>query len=301
MDEKIVKTYIIDEILDANTIDLGKKFRPYSYIVNTLSSLATALTLMVLIGIIGFVLYKGLPFINWKFITTSPSYLNDTYGILPIIINTIYMIVLTLVFALPVGIGGALYLSEYSGQGRIVKIIRSTIEILAGIPSIVYGLFGMILFVTYLNLGYSLLSGSLTLAIMVLPTLIRTTEESLKSVEKSYREGAMSYGVSKFYLIKTILIPCAMPGILAGTILSIGRIVGESAALLFTSSIAFDMPINIASHVMESGATLTVQLFLYATEGNAPQGVPYALASILMIIVFFLNLTATLAAKAMKK
>ncbi len=301
MSEKINKINTIDEILQENTINLGRKFRPYTYLVNIATNIATVLTLSILIGIIGFVLFKGMPYVNWKFISTSPSYLNDTYGIFPIIINTIYMIVLTLLFALPVGIGGALYLSEYSGQGRIVKIIRSTIEILAGIPSIVYGLFGMILFVTYLNLGYSLLSGALTLAIMVLPTLTRTTEESLKSVEKSYREGAMSYGVSKFYLIKTILIPCAMPGILAGTILSIGRIVGESAALLFTASIAFDMPINVLSHIMESGATLTVQLYLYATEGNAPQGIPYALASILMIIVFFLNLTATLVAKVMKK
>jgi len=281
--------------------ELTKKHRPFTYLVRIATVLATVITLAILLGIIGYVLYRGLPNVNWGLLTTVPSFLDETYGVLPIIINTIYMIVLTLLFALPVGIGSALYLSEYSRQGRIVRVIRATVEILAGIPSIVYGLFGMILFVTYMNLGYSILSGALTLAVMVLPTLIRTTEESLKSVDKTYREAAMSYGVSRFYLIRTILIPCAMPGILAGTILSIGRIVGESAALLYTSSIAYDMPINWAGHIMESGATLTVQLYLYATEGSAPIGVPFAIASILMIVVFALNLTATGAARLMKK
>ena len=281
--------------------ELTKKHRPFTYLVRIATVLATVITLAILLGIIGYVLYRGLPNVNWGLLTTVPSFLDETYGVLPIIINTLYMIVLTLLFALPVGIGSALYLSEYSRQGRIVRVIRATVEILAGIPSIVYGLFGMILFVTYMNLGYSILAGALTLAVMVLPTLIRTTEESLKSVDKTYREAAMSYGVSRFYLIRTILIPCAMPGILAGTILSIGRIVGESAALLYTSSIAYDMPINWAGHIMESGATLTVQLYLYATEGSAPIGVPFAIASILMIVVFALNLTATGAARLMKK
>lgn len=291
----------LNSIAKPNILKMKKQFRPFTYIVRIAATLATLLTLAILFGIIGYVLYQGIPNINWKLLSTVPSFLDETYGILPIIINTVYMIVLTLLFALPVGIGSALYLSEYSKQGKIVKIIRSTVEILAGIPSIVYGLFGMILFVTYMNLGYSILSGALTLAVMVLPTLIRTTEESLKSVDKTYREGAMSFGVSRLYLIRTILIPCAMPGILAGTILSIGRIVGESAALLYTSSIAYDMPINWGSHIMESGATLTVQLYIYATEGSAPIGVPFAIASILMIIVFILNMLAAGTAKLMKR
>ncbi len=277
------------------------KSKWFTYIARIGVATATIVTLLVLFGIIGYVLYMGLPNINWKLLSTSPSFLEESFGILPIIINTLYMIVLTLAFALPVGIGSALYLSEYSRQGTVIKLIRATIEILAGIPSIVYGLFGMILFVTFMNLGYSILSGALTLSVMVLPTLIRTTEESLNSVDKTYREAAMSYGVSKFYLIRTILLPCAMPGILAGTILSIGRIVGESAALLYTSSIAFDMPMSLSSHIMESGATLTVQLYLYATEGSAPVGIPFAIASILMIMVFGLNILAARTARMIRK
>lgn len=280
---------------------MNKKHRPFTYLVRFATAFATFITVGILVGIMGYVLYRGLPNVSWGLISSVPSFLDGTFGILPILINTLYMIVLTLLFALPAGIGSALYLSEYSRQGRIVRLIRGTIEILAGIPSIVYGLFGMILFVTYMNLGYSILSGALTLAVMVLPTLIRTTEESLKAVDKSYREGAVSFGVSRFYLIRTILIPCAMPGILAGTILSIGRIVGESAALLYTSSIAYDMPMGIGSHIMESGATMTVQLYLYATEGSAPIEIPFAIASILMIVVFLLNMAAAGASKLMKK
>ena len=207
---------------------------------------------------------------------------------------------------IPIGIGSAIYLSEFAKQGRIVSLIRSTIEILAGIPSIVYGLFGAVFFVTFLRLNNSILAGALTLVIMVLPLIIRTTEESLKAVDMTYREGGQSMGVSKMYIIRTILLPCAMPGILSATILSIGRMVGESAALLYTASIATDMPIfnsigDVFGHAMDSGATLTIQMYMYATEATAPLGVTYAIATVLIVIVLALNLSATALSNKLKK
>lgn len=302
----MIKTNNADIHLQNSSSEFAKRFKPGILFIRLIVLLATALTIALLVGMLAYILTKGLGSINWTFLTTAPSALKETYGILPMIINTVYIIVLGLLMAIPIGIGGAIYLAEYAKQGKIVGLIRSTIEILAGIPSIVYGLFGSVLFVTVLNFGYSILSGALTLSIMVLPTMIRTTEESLMAVDATYREAAVSMGVSKFYIIKTLLVPCAMSGILTATILSIGRMIGETAALLYTSSIADTMPVisslkDVFLHAMNSGATLTVQMYLYGSEGGVPDGIIYALASVLIIIVFVLNMSVTAFAKRFKK
>jgi len=284
-------------------ITLKKKFHIEIYIVRIFTMLATILTLMILFGLISYILIKGIPAINWKFLTTAPSFLKQTYGILPMIINTVYITVLGLVIVLPIGIGGALYLAEYSKQGKLLQAIRFTVEILSGIPSIIYGLFGALFFVTFLNMGYSILAGACTLAIIVLPIIMRTTEESLIAVDLTYREAAMSMGVDKIYIIKTILIPCAIPGIITAVILSIGRMVGESVALLCTSGTAYDMPTSFTGHLYSSGATLTVQLYQCFTEKppGMTQETPFAIAAILMIIVLVLNILTSIFGKRLKK
>lgn len=280
-----------------------KKIYAEVIITRILAILASIISVAILFGIIGFVFAKGLPAIDWKFISTAPSFLKQTYGILPMIINTVYITLFGLIIVLPIGIGGAIYLSEYSKQGFILKAIRFTIEILAGIPSIVYGLFGALFFVEFFKMGYSIMAGAFTLAIIVLPIIMRTTEESLISVDPSYREASLSMGVNKLYTIKTILLPCAIPGIVTAVILSIGRMIGESAALLSTSGTAYEMPTNIISHAKASGATLTVQLYQCFTE--RPPGMteqtPFAIAAILMIIVLALNLLTSLIGKKLKK
>lgn len=251
------------------------------------------------VGLIGYILKKGLPYVNLDFLRTEPDILMDSYGIKPMIINTIYTVVLTLIFCIPLGIGSAIYLAEYAKQGKLVSAIRFAIEILAGIPSIVYGLFGLNFFVRILQIGDyagSMLAASLTLTIIVLPTMIRTTEESLLAVNSSYREAAISMGMSKFYIIRKVILPCAMSGIVVAIILSIGRMISESAALLYTAGIAQDLPSSVMSHVTEPGATMTVQLYLYATEGGAPEWVPYAMAAVLMIFVLFIEILTHLIA-----
>jgi len=282
---------------------LQKKLHPFIYLTRLIVGLATIATLFVLVGLISYILINGLPGVTWKFLTTAPSFLEQTYGILPMIINTAYLVVLSLLICIPIGVGAALYLSEYAKQGKIVGSIRFAIEILSGIPSIVYGLFGALFFVKFMGFGYSLLAGACTLSIIVLPVIIRTTEESIKSVDVSYREAAMSLGVNRLHIIKTILLPCAIPGILTAVILSIGRMVGESAALLATSGTAYNMPNSVLSHINDSGATLTVQLYQCFTE--RPPGMtantPLAIAAVLMILVFVLNMSATAIASAFRK
>jgi phosphate transport system permease protein len=275
----------------ANDIDFKKRLRIETVIVRILSLTATAVALFILIGIILYVFSKGLPEINWKFLTTEPSFLDQTFGILPLIINTLYLVVIGLMISLPIGIGGALFLSEYSKQGRIIGIIRFTIEILTGLPSIIFGLFGALFFVVFFGFGDSILAGSCTLAIMTLPVIIRTTEESLKSVDHTYREAALSMGVSRFHIIKTILIPCAIPGIITAVVLAIGRMVGDSASLLFTAGMGYNMPIGFFEHARSGGASLTVQLFLFFNERppGSTEATPFAIAAVLMIIVLILN------------
>jgi len=272
-------------------------------LVFTVLSVAAAVAFLA-IGLIGYLLKKGLPYVNRAFLFTEPDILMDSYGIKPMIINTIYTVVLTLIFCIPLGIGSAIYLAEYAKQGKIVSGIRFAIEILAGIPSIVYGLFGLNFFVRKMAIGDyagSMLAASLTLTLIVLPTMIRTTEESLLAVSQTYREAAIATGMSKFYMIRKIILPCAISGIVVAIILSIGRMVSESAALLYTAGIAQDLPSSVMSHVTEPGATMTVQLYLYATEGGAPEWVPYAMAAVLMVFVLFIEILTHVIAAVFKK
>lgn len=280
-------------------MELKSKIRIRFILFRALVILLTVAVAGLAAGLIGYILKKGLPYVSWEFLTTEPDILMDTYGIKPMIINTIYMVVLTLLFCIPLGIGSAIYLAEYAKQGKIVSAIRFAIEILAGIPSIVYGLFGLDFFVRKMSIGDyagSMLAASLTLTLIVLPTMIRTTEESLLAVSSSYREAAAAMGLSKFYTIRKVILPCAISGIVVAIILSIGRMISESAALLYTAGIAQDLPTSVLSHVKEPGATMTVQLYLYATEGGAPEWVPYAMAAVLMLFVLFIEILTHLIA-----
>ena len=281
-----------------------KQVRPGVIAIRVLIYSVTAAVTAMVVAIILYLIIKGLPYINWPFLSQAPSRLEETYGIAPMILNTVYVVLITLVVSIPVGIGTAIYLAEYSKPGRLVVAFRFAIEILAGIPSIVYGLFGLAFYINALHIGSgsgSMLAGALTCALIVLPTMIRTTEEALLQVNPTYREAAFSLGATKLHLIRTVLIPCALPGIVVAVILSIGRIVSESAALLYTAGVDYIMPQNLAAHVMEPGAGLTVQLYLYATEGSSPEWVPYSMAAILMILVFTINLTANIIAGLFKR
>jgi phosphate ABC transporter, permease protein PstA len=288
--------------MDKNSYE--KRLRPGVIAVRALIYTVTAAVIVMVVSIITYLIIKGLPYINWEFLSKAPSRLEQTYGIAPMMINTVYIVLITLIISIPLGIGTAIYLAEYSKPGILIAAFRFAIEILAGIPSIVYGLFGLAFFINALKIGNgsgSMLSGALTCALIVLPTMIRTTEEALLQVNPTYREAAFSLGASKLHIIRTILLPCALPGIVVAVILSIGRIVSESAALIYTAGVDYTMPVNLAKHVMEPGAGLTVQLYLYATEGGSPDWVPYAMAAILMILVFLINLTANIIASLFKK
>lgn len=267
---------------------LKRKIHPSHIALTALIYFCAALCVAILLGIIIYVLYKGLPNISLQFLTTSPSVIKETYGILPNIINTLYIIVITIVISTPIGVGAAIYLNEYAKKGRLVSVIEFTIETLAGIPSIIYGLFGYMFFSLFMKMKYSIIAGALTLAIMVLPVIIRTTQESIKSVPKLYREGALGIGATKWYMIKTIVLPSSLPGIITSIILAIGRIVGESAALIFTAGIATTMPKNLFSHIGNSGASLTVQLYQYTLRGE--NGLAFSIAAVLIVIVLIINL-----------
>lgn len=281
-----------------------KKIRWSSLLLRILVIILTVAVAALAVGLIGYILKKGLPYVSKEFLTTEPDILMDLYGIKPMIINTIYTVVLTLLFCIPLGIGTAIYLAEYAKQGKLVSTIRFAIEILAGIPSIVYGLFGLNFFVRRLSIGDyagSMLAASLTLTLIVLPTMIRTTEESMLAVDPSYREAALAMGMSKFYMIRKVILPCAMSGIIVAVILSIGRMISESAALLYTAGIAQELPSSLMGHITEPGATMTVQLYLYATEGGAPEWVPYAMAAVLMIFVLLIEILTHLIAGIFSK
>lgn len=281
-----------------------KHIRPGIVIVRTIIYAITAAVISLVIAIIIYLMVKGIPYINWEFLSQAPSRLDETYGIAPMIINTLYIVLITLIISIPFGVGTAFYLAEYAKPGKLINAFRYSIEILAGIPSIVYGLFGLAFFINTLRIGSSsgsMIAGALTCTLIVLPTMIRTTEESLLQVNPAYREAAFALGASKFQIIRSILLPCALPGIVVAMILSIGRIVSESAALLYTAGVDYALTTNAAKHIFEPGASLTVQLFLYATEGSAPDWVPYAMAAILMVLVFFINLAANIIAGLFKK
>lgn len=248
------------------------------------------LSIGLLFVIIGYICIRGIPAFKFDYLIQTTSILKNTVGILPNIINTIYMIVITLLIAVPISIGGAIYLNEYATNKKLVEIISFTTEVLAGIPSIIYGLFGMLCFGELLGLNYSILTGSLTLAIMILPIISRNTQNALESVPKSYREAALGIGATKWYMIRTVLLPSAIPGILTGVILAMGRIVAESAALLFTAGSAGILPKNLLSHMFSSGGTLTIQLYFEMEKANYE--VAFVIALVLIIIVLLLNFTA---------
>lgn len=270
-------------------------------ILNTVMRFSALLVTAMLICIIGYILYRGIPHITLSFLTSKPSLINDTTGILPNILNTIYIVLITLIIVLPIGVGAAIYLNEYAKNKRLVRIIELAAETLSGIPSIIYGLVGMLIFVRFCSLGTSLLAGALTLVIMTLPTVMRTTQESLKTVPDGYREGAFALGCGKWYMIRTVVLPSAANGIVTGCILSVGRIVGESAALLFTAGTASEiMSFFNAVTPNHSGSTLTVALYMYAKERGEFE-TAFAIAAILLILTIIINLAAKLTAKLLKR
>ena len=252
-----------------------------------------SVTVLSIVFIVVFITFNALPSLSWQLLSTSPSYLEERIGILPDILNTVYLILTTVLVVLPCGVGAAIYLSEYAASPRLVKVIEYAIETLAGIPSIIYGLVGMLLFVQFFSLQTSLLAGALTLAIMNLPTIIRTTQESLRAVEGGYREGAFALGAGKFYMIRTILIPTCSNGILNGCILAIGRMLGESAALLFTAGFAHTL-YGYCEGLSSAGASLTVALYVYAKEQGEFE-VAFVIAFILLVMSLIINTLTSIA------
>lgn len=276
----------------------SKKYRTVDKVLYGLIYLSAAFSVLILLTIIGYVFIKGISSLNLEFLTTVPSSRKGTMGIAGNIVNTLYIILITLLIATPLGVGSAIYLNEYAKPGRLVKLIEFTTETLSGIPSIIFGLFGMVFFGTALRFGYSILTGALTLTLMILPLITRNTQESLKTVPDSYRCGALGMGATKWYMIRTILLPSAMPGILTGVILSIGRIVGESAALLFTAGSGFLLPkagMGLIHKILESGGTLTIQMYL--SMAKAQYDAAFGIALVLIIIVFTINYLTKLLSK----
>ncbi len=269
---------------------LSKKRKTYICTMKALMLMSVVITCAIVFVMIGYVFVKGIPNISWELISTEPSYISVTIGILPDILNTIYIILATLLIVLPFGVGAALYLTEYAKNKKMVAIIEYAAETLSGIPSIIYGLVGMLFFCQFMGLKTSLIAGALTLVIMNLPTVMRTTQESLKTVPQSYREGAFGLGAGKWRVIRTVVLPECVDGVITGCILSIGRILGESAALLFTAGFAHALN-GIIEGITSSGATLTVALYVYAKEQGEFE-VAFAIAAILMVLTLIINLLA---------
>ena len=261
----------------------------YVRAVRLLMWLAVGITFALTLFVVGYVLVQGIPHLSWQFLSTKPSYLSGNIGILPDILNTLYIVIATLLIVLPLGVGAAVYLTEYATNQKLVGIIEYAAEALSGIPSIIYGLVGMLMFSN--NFGTCLMAGALTLAIMNLPTIMRNTQESLKTVPQSYREGAFGLGAGKWRVIRTVVLPNCIDGIITGCILSVGRILGESAALLFTAGFAHSLN-GIVDGLRSAGATLTVALYVYAKE-QGEFGVAFAIAAILMVLAFCINMAAT--------
>ena len=268
---------------------LSKKRRYFEVIMKSLMTVSSGLTLALVLFLLLYVLVRGIPNITWELLSTKPSYLTEHIGILPDILNTLYIVISTLFLVLPLGVGAAVYLTEYASNKKIVSLIEYTAETLSGIPSIIYGLVGMLLFSN--NMGTCLMAGTLTLVIMNLPTIMRTTQESLKTVPHAYREGAFGLGAGKWRVIRTVVLPGCIDGVITGCILSVGRILGESAALLFTAGFAHAVS-GIVEGLASPGATLTVALYVYAKE-HGEFGIAFAIAAILMILTVIINFTAT--------
>lgn len=261
--------------------------------------ISTVTTCLLVIFMIGYVSARGIPHISWELLSTKPSYLSGKIGILPDILNTVYIMIATLFLVLPLGVGAAVYLTEYAGNKKVVGMIEYAAETLSGIPSIIYGLAGMLFFCQFLNMKTSLLAGAMTLVIMNLPTIMRTTQESLKSVPESYREGAFGLGAGKWRTIYSVVLPGCVDGVITGCILSVGRILGESAALLFTAGFAHALN-GITEGLFSSGATLTVALYVYAKE-QGEFDIAFSIAAILMILTLIINLSAVLVEKHFSK
>ena len=280
---------------------ISKRRKTGDFIKMAFMYAATTIILLFLAFLIGYILFRGLPNITIQFLTSKPSLVRETIGILPNILNTVYIILMTIIVVLPIGIGSAVYLNEYVKNKRLVGLIELATETLAGIPSIIYGLVGMLIFVRFFSFGTSLVAGAMTLAIMTLPTIIRTVQESLKTVPDSYREGALGLGSGKWHMIRTVVLPSSIDGIVTGCILSIGRIVGESAALLFTAGMANEIiGFLSAPQPNNAGSTLTVALYMYAKE-RGEFNIAFAIAAILLILTFIINLAAKFAAYKFKK
>lgn len=262
-----------------------KKVRIGDNILQFLIYLSAFLSVAVLVSIIGLVFIKGLPALSLNFLITTPSTITGNFGILGNIVNTLYIIVITLLIATPISVGGAIYLTEYANGGKLVKAIEFTIETLSGIPSIIFGLFGMVFFGQFF--GYCILTGALTLTLMVLPIITSSTQVALKGVPTSYRQGAIGMGATKWYMIRTVILPSALPGIVTGIILGVGRIVGESAALLFTAGSSYNLARSLFGHIFKSGGTLTVQMYLCMSKANYDEA--FGIALVLILFVFLLN------------
>lgn len=268
-------------------------------LLRSLCIISATFTCALVLFLLVYILAKGVPNISWQLLSEKPSYLSGKLGILPDILNTVYIIVATLIFVLPLGVGAAVYLTEYAKNRRLVAVIEYAAETLSGIPSIIYGLVGMLFFCQFLGMQTSLLAGALTLVIMNLPTVMRTTQESLKTVPQSYREGAFGLGAGKWRVIRTVVLPGCIDGVITGCILSVGRILGESAALLFTAGFAHTLN-GFFSGLGSAGATLTVSLYVYAKE-QGEFGVAFAIAAILMVLTLLVNLLAMLVGRAFKR
>ena len=273
--------------------------KAYIVLMRVLMSIAVTLTSALVIFLIVYVLAKGLPNVTWKLLSTKPSYLADSIGILPDILNTLYIVAATLLIVLPLGVGAAIYLTEYASNKRLVAVIEYAAETLSGIPSIIYGLVGMLFFCQFLGMQTSLLAGALTLVIMNLPTTMRTTQESLKTVPQSYREGAFGLGAGKWRVIRTVVLPGCVDGVITGCILAVGRVLGESAALLFTAGVAHALN-GFIDGLGSSGATLTVALYFYAKEQGEFE-VAFAIAAILMLLALVINLATLFVEKYFKR
>ena len=278
--------------------ELAFRRRVYDRTLKILMYLCAGLTCALLVFLIGYIFYRGVGNISWELLSTQSSYINDTIGILPNILNTLYIIFLSMIIVLPLGVGAAIYLTEYASNRKLVAIIEFATEILTGIPSIIFGLVGMLFFIQVMGLKQGILAGGLTLVVMILPTIVRTTQESLKTVPQSYREGALGLGAGKWHMIRTVVLPNAIDGIVTGCILAVGRIVGESAALLFTAG--FGLVLNgFAESLQSSSATLTVALYVYANE-RGETAIAFAIATILMLLTLVINLAANFTGKRLK-
>ncbi len=268
---------------------VSKKRKYYELAVKTMMSISAIVTASLVVFMFLYVIVKGIPNISWELISTKPSYLSERIGILPDILNTVYIVIATLLIVLPLGVGAAIYLTEYATNKSMVKVIEYAAEALSGIPSIIYGLVGMLLFSN--SMGTCIMAGALTLVIMNLPTIMRTTQESLKTVPQSYREGAFGLGAGKWRVVRTVVLPGCVDGVITGCILSVGRILGESAALLFTAGFAHALN-GFAEGLTSPGATLTVALYVYAKE-QGEFGVAFAIAAILMLLTLLINYAAS--------